>query len=366
MAKELLTLDQLKIETDKNIETLKNRGVFEQIEKLEKKSREPDFWQDSKTAGSLMQKLGDLQKEVREWQELQENIKSTTASGGVPPTVDSNRGDGRNQENKELRLHELNKIFTQLEAKMYLAGKYDTGNAVLSIHAGTGGVDAMDWAEMLLRMYSRYAERQGWRTEVLHLSAGEEAGIKSASVEIFGRYVYGFLKQEQGTHRLVRKSPFNAKGSRETSFALVEVTPVVEEMGEIIIDEKDLRVDTFHASGKGGQKVNVTDSAVRITHLPTGIVASCQSERSQHQNKEHAMKVLRSRLILLEETKSEADLKKEKGELGLATWGSQIRSYVLQPYQMVKDHRTNFETSDVEEVLDGGIEEFIDESVKKA
>ncbi|MFQ7739906.1 MAG: peptide chain release factor 2, partial [Emergencia timonensis] len=243
--------------------------------------------------------------------------------------------------------------------------KYDHNNAIISIHAGTGGVDAMDWAEMLLRMYTRWAEKRGYRVTMVDLQDDTEAGIKSATLIIEGENAYGYLRNEKGVHRLVRISPFNAAGKRQTSFAALEVMPEIEDDMSIDIDPEDLRIDTYRSSGAGGQHVNKTDSAIRITHLPTHIVVTCQNERSQHQNKEMAMKILMSRLMELKEQEHKENLKELKGDFSLITWGSQIRSYVFQPYTMVKDHRTGAEVGNVNAVMDGDIDYFINEKLKQ-
>ncbi len=257
-------------------------------------------------------------------------------------------------------LRSLESQVAALELATVLAGEYDRGNAILSINPGAGGTESQDWAQMLLRMYMRWAEARGYRAEVIDLLPAEEAGIKSATVTVTGAYAYGRLKAEIGVHRLVRISPFDASHRRHTSFASVFVYPEIDEEIEVAIDEKDLRVDTFRSSGAGGQHVNVTDSAVRITHLPTNIVVSCQNERSQHKNRAMAMKVLRSRLYDHYRREQDKEMAKLEGEKKDIAWGSQIRSYVLAPYQLVKDHRTGLETGNVEKVLDGDIEPFID------
>lgn len=247
----------------------------------------------------------------------------------------------------------------ELRIKTLLTGKYDSKNAILSIHAGAGGVEAMDWAGMLLRMYTRWCEKKGYKVKMLDLQDDTEAGIKSATLIAEGENAYGYLKNEKGTHRLVRLSPFNAQNKRQTSFALVEVTPEIDDNIEVEISSEDIRVDTYRSSGAGGQHVNKTDSAIRITHIPTGIVVTCQNERSQIQNRETAMRVLKARLIELAEEQHKEDIKEIKGDLGMGTWGNQIRSYVFQPYTMVKDHRTNFEISNVNAVMDGELDGFI-------
>lgn len=254
----------------------------------------------------------------------------------------------------------LESQIASLELTTVMVGEYDPGNAILSINPGAGGTESQDWAQILLRMYLRWAEASGYKAEVIDLLPAEEAGIKSATVTVTGKYAYGRLKAEMGVHRLVRISPFDANHRRHTSFASVFIYPEIDETIEVAIDEKDLRIDTYRSSGAGGQHVNVTDSAVRITHLPTKIVVSCQNERSQHKNKAMAMKVLRARLYDHYRREQEKEMAKLEGEKKEIAWGSQIRSYVLAPYQLVKDHRTGLETGNVEKVLDGEIEPFID------
>lgn len=262
------------------------------------------------------------------------------------------------------RIFELEKSFLAHEFEALMDGKYDASGAIVAIHSGAGGVDAQDWAQMLLRMYLRYADNHKYGTEIVHMSKGEEAGIKSAMFAVSGAYAYGRLKSEAGVHRLVRLSPFNADNLRQTSFALVEVLPEINSEEQVKIKEKDLQIDTYRSSGPGGQNVNKTDSAVRITHLPTKIAVACQSERSQLQNKERAMQILKAKLYKLQAEKEEEEKKKLRGEYTSAEWGNQIRSYVLHPYKMVKDHRTGMESSDPDDVLDGNIDNFIEARLK--
>lgn len=262
-------------------------------------------------------------------------------------------------------LKTLENVIESAKLETLLSGKYDDYNAILTLHAGAGGTEAQDWTEMLFRMYSMYAEKNGFKIKVLDVLDGDEAGIKSISFLISGDFAYGYLKAEKGVHRLVRISPFDANARRHTSFASLEVMPEIEEAPDIVINPDDLRIDTFRSSGAGGQKVNKTDSAVRITHIPTGIVVSCQNERSQTQNKETAMKMLYSKLVEKQELEEMEKLDEIRGDIKKIEWGSQIRSYVFCPYTLVKDHRTNFETSDVQGVMNGDIQGFINEYLKR-
>jgi len=307
-----------------------------------------------------MQRLSALKEEVEPWKTLAHRLEELrgllelAASEGDESLVDEIAAD----------VEEIAKELERLEFRLLLGGEYDDHDAILAVHAGAGGTDSQDWTEMLLRMYLRWAEGRDYKSRILDSSAGEEAGLKSATIEVSGRYAYGYLKAERGVHRLVRLSPFDAAHRRHTSFALVEVMPTIEDQVEIEISPDDLRIETFRASGPGGQHVQKSSTAVRITHLPTGVGAACQNERSQSQNKAMAMKVLRSRLLELELQKREEEQARLKGEHVEAGWGNQIRSYVLHPYTMVKDHRTGYEVGDVGTVLNGEIDEFIEAYLK--
>lgn len=327
---------------------------------LQAQMSDPDFWQDQNRAKLVSQTASDLRDEIEKWETFDKDLSDTLE---ILELDIEDKTVNLSQE-IEAKITELEKRLEQLEIILLLNGKYDKAGALVSIHAGTGGTDAQDWAEMLMRMYLRFCEKRGWKTQILSLSPGQEAGIKSAHFEVIGSFAYGYLKAEKGVHRLVRISPFDAEKMRHTSFAMVEVMPLFEEEVKIEIKHEDLRIDTYRSSGKGGQSVNTADSAVRITHLPTGIVAACQNERSQVQNKEKAMKLLKSKLQQYYETEIEEERKKIKGEFTEAAWGNQVRSYIIHPYKMVKDHRTEFETNEVDRVLDGDLMEFIEAYLK--
>ena len=323
-------------------------------------TEEPDFWQNQDRAKQTMQRLDFLRDQVELWEGLVSETEET-----LEMAKDA-EAEGAHDLYPDLRkkAQDLDKKFRDNEFQVLLDGKYDDRDAILSIHAGTGGVDAQDWAEMLLRMLLRYAEKKCWSAQVTAEQRGEEAGIKSATIRISGPYAFGFLQSEGGVHRLVRQSPFNSDALRQTSFALVEVMPEISDPAEAEISPDDIRVDTFRASGAGGQHVNKTDSAVRITHLPSKISVECQSERSQKQNKETALKILASKILAKQQAAAEAERKQARGEHVAAQWGNQIRSYVLHPYKMVKDHRTKHETKDPEAVLDGDLTGFIESFLK--
>lgn len=315
-----------------------------------------DFWNDTRVAKEVATKHSELTSEVNNWEEIQKKVEELLEFA----VEAESSGESAIRPEIEKQYEELMKNFEQLEFFLLFSGSHDESAAIVSIHAGTGGTEAMDWAEMLLRMILRYSERKGFRTEILDEHRGAEAGYKSVTVLIEGRYAYGYLKSEHGVHRLVRISPFDAEKMRHTSFALIEVLPVLKEVEEVKIDPKDLRVDTFLSSGHGGQSVQTTYSAVRVVHIPTGITVSVQNERSQTQNKETALKILKSKLNALAEAERAEEKQKLRGEYTSAEWGNQARSYVLHPYKLVKDHRTKFETNEAESVLEGRLDEFVE------
>ena len=302
-----------------------------------------------------MRQLGASKNIVQTWRQLEK--RATELLDMTTLSIEEN--DQSIQQEIQQDIEEINSQLDELETRLILSDEYDNRDAILTIHAGAGGTESQDWAEMLLRMYLRWAERRKYKAEILDTSAGDEAGIKSATVEIRGDYAYGYLKSEHGVHRLVRLSPFDADHARHTSFVLLEVLPEAEEEIDIKVNPEDLKIDTFRSSGPGGQHMQKTSSAVRITHLPTGLIISCQSQRSQRQNKDSALKVLYARLLELNRAEKEREKAKLKGERIEAGWGNQIRSYVLHPYRMVKDHRTDYETSNTNAVLDGDLDDFI-------
>ena len=321
---------------------------------------EPGFWNDQNNAKKISQELSHLIDFVKAWEDLAQDCKGLSE---MLPEIHPEE-DPKSAEEFVAMVADLEKRFIEHNRETFMSGKYDHNGAILSFHAGTGGKDAQDWAEMLFRMYTRYAEVRGWKAELLDKSDGEEVGIKSASILISGPYAYGYLRGEKGVHRLVRLSPFNAKNSRETSFALVDVIPEIEIDSEVEIKKEDLEFEAFRSGGAGGQNVNKVSSAVRLKHIPTGLVVTCQTARSQVQNKERAMKMLYSKLMHLKEEEHAEELSEIKGVKTEMSWGNQIRSYVLHPYTMVKDHRTDYETSQVDKVLDGDLEGFIEAEIE--
>ncbi len=309
-----------------------------------------------------MKQKKSLEQKINEYEKLHNDI---TELEELIPLVDEMQDEC--EAKSLLAMHkDISNAIEALRIRTLLSGDYDANDAIISIHAGTGGVDAMDWASILYRMYTRWAEKKKYGIKILDFQDDTEAGIKSATLYIEGENAYGYLKNEAGVHRLVRISPFNTAGKRQTSFAAIEVIPDIEESDKVEIDSSEIRIDTYRSSGAGGQHVNKTDSAIRITHLPTNIVVTCQNERSQHKNKDMAMKILKSRLTQLKDLERKENQKELKGEFSQNTWGSQIRSYVFQPYTLVKDHRTNAENGNVSAVLDGDIDYFINEKLKQS
>jgi len=338
-------LQNLKKKIEEAMNLLKLPDLKNKKQQLEEQMSVADFWSDQKRAQSISQDYQSIKSEIEQWEEIQKQV--------IDLLELAQSGDESLEKEIENQTTVLEKKFKDYELFLLLNGPYDQNNAIVSIHAGSGGTEAQDWTEMLLRMISRFCEKQNWRIDILDESRGEKVGYKSITLKVSGRYAFGYLKSEHGVHRMVRISPFDPEKMRHTTFALMEVLPEIDDKVEVNIDPKDLRIDTFMSGGKGGQSVNTTYSAVRIVHIPTGISVSCQNERSQTQNKETAMKILKAKLHLLEEEKKAKAHKELRGEYKSAEWGNQIRSYVLHPYHMVKDHRTDYESADPESVLEG-------------
>lgn len=325
------------------------------MEELEAKMEEPDFWSDPEKAQDITREL----KGMKDTVEAFAGLESTMDDAYTMIEMGYEENDASLIPEIEEMIREFRETFEQMRIKTLLSGEYDSNNAIVTLHAGAGGTESCDWAGMLYRMYTKWAESHGYKTEVLDYLDGEEAGIKSITFEVKGENAYGYLKSEKGVHRLVRISPFNAAGKRQTSFASCDVMPDIEEDLSVEIADEDIRIDTYRSSGAGGQHINKTDSAIRITHIPTGVVVQCQNERSQHKNKEKAMQMLKAKLYLIKEQENREKLSDIRGEVSDNGWGNQIRSYVLQPYTMVKDHRTGEESGNVQSVLDGNLDQFM-------
>lgn len=342
----------LKTEVEQALSKLKIAKLSGQLEVLRGQSQQPDFWNDSSKAQEVMKQIARLEVRVEPWLNLQSQVKEASEMLALQ--------DPSLRDELVAQLEDIRLAFDKLKEALKFNGPYDDHDAILSIHAGAGGTDAQDWTQMLFRMYSRYFENNRWDVRIVDESPGEEAGLKSVTVEVDGPFAYGKLKGEHGVHRLVRLSPFNADNLRQTSFAKVEVMPKIDQPDELEVDDKDLKIDVYRSGGHGGQSVNTTDSAVRVTHIPTGLTVAIQNERSQLQNRETALTILRSRLAQLQLEQHAEKLNELKGPNQSAEWGNQIRSYVLHPYKQVKDLRTKYETSDPDKVLDGDLDPLVD------
>lgn len=347
-------IDEVKKKYEDILQVFHPEEKEKELKDLENIMGQSDFWNDQKRAKEISRKAQRIRKIIEDMKEIEEKF------GDLEAGIELSEEDPSMMEMVNELIEEIEKRVRNFELELLLNGKFDENNAYLTIHPGAGGTESQDWASMLLRMYMRWAERKGFNVELVDYQPGDEAGIKSATLYIKGEFAYGYLKYEKGVHRLVRISPFDANKRRHTSFASVNVIPEIEDDIDIEINPDDLKIDTYRASGPGGQYVNKTESAIRITHIPTGIVVTCQTERSQLQNKETAMKVLKARLYQLELEKRQKEIQEIQGELKDISWGNQIRSYVFQPYTMVKDHRTNVETGNIEAVMDGDIDIFIE------
>ena len=351
-------IEEYKIKIKDLFEAFNIDGLKEETKKLDLVINDPSFWNDQNKAQSIISRNNEIKEILNQYNDLEKAFNS------IKDSVDMALEDIEYMTLLEEEIDTFKKNIENVETKALLSGKYDYNNCILELHPGAGGTESMDWALMLYRMYTRYAQRKGFKINVLDYQPGSEAGIKSVTIEIIGKYAYGMLKGERGVHRLVRISPFDSNARRHTSFCSCDVAPEIEEASDIKINDEDIRIDVYHSSGAGGQSVNTTDSAVRITHKPTGIVVTCQNERSQLKNKEYAFKILKSKLLELELKRQEEEMKKIKGEQMSINFGSQIRSYVFTPYTLVKDHRNDYEETNVNSVMDGELDGFIEAYLK--